>query len=59
MTKEIACPQCKKKTEFSPSNEFRPFCSERCKLLDLGDWADEKYAIASEEPPGISEYDEE
>jgi endogenous inhibitor of DNA gyrase (YacG/DUF329 family) len=29
-------------------NEFRPFCSERCKLLDFGDWADEKYNLPAE-----------
>src|SRR4030095_111258 len=40
----VKCPQCGKETEYE-GNEFRPFCSERCKLLDFGAWADEKYAL--------------
>ena len=43
----VKCPHCGKETEFS-GNEFRPFCSERCKLLDFGAWADEEYGIAAE-----------
>jgi uncharacterized protein len=38
------CPACKKPTAWE-GNPFRPFCSERCKLLDLGDWATERYRI--------------
>lgn len=41
----VACPTCKIKVVYSPENAFRPFCSERCKLLDLGAWADEQYCI--------------
>lgn len=41
----IACPNCKNLCEFSPENAFRPFCSERCKMIDLGVWATEGYAI--------------
>ena len=41
----VACPKCKNLSEFAPSNPFRPFCSERCKLIDLGVWASEGYAI--------------
>ncbi len=43
----VKCPQCGKEKEYN-GNEFRPFCSERCKLLDFGDWADGKYNIPSE-----------
>lgn len=43
----VKCPHCGKDTEFS-GNEFRPFCSERCKLLDFGAWADGEYNIPSE-----------
>jgi endogenous inhibitor of DNA gyrase (YacG/DUF329 family) len=43
----VKCPHCGKEVEFS-GNEFRPFCSERCKLLDFGAWADEEYAFPSE-----------
>jgi endogenous inhibitor of DNA gyrase (YacG/DUF329 family) len=41
----VICPNCKKKVAYSQTNPFRPFCSERCKLIDLGAWADEKYRI--------------
>ena len=43
----VKCPQCGKEVEFE-GNEFRPFCSERCKLLDFGAWADEGYALPAE-----------
>ena len=43
----VKCPQCGAETEYE-SNEFRPFCSERCKLLDFGAWADERYNIPAE-----------
>ncbi len=39
---KIKCPICRKKTEWK-GNPFRPFCSERCKLIDLGKWAFEEY----------------
>jgi endogenous inhibitor of DNA gyrase (YacG/DUF329 family) len=45
----MKCPICKK--EASPDNEFYPFCSERCKLLDLGNWASEKYVISTPVQP--------
>ncbi len=45
---QVKCPQCGKETEFT-GNEFRPFCSERCKLLDFGAWADGEYGIAAEQ----------
>ncbi|MDH3325445.1 MAG: DNA gyrase inhibitor YacG [Gammaproteobacteria bacterium] len=44
----VKCPTCEKEVEWSPENKYRPFCCERCKLIDLGAWADEKYSIASE-----------
>lgn len=44
------CPQCRQPTELAASNRFRPFCSERCKLLDLGEWFAEKHAIPVVEP---------
>jgi len=43
----VKCPGCGRETEYK-GNEFRPFCSERCKLLDFGAWADGKYALAVE-----------
>jgi uncharacterized protein len=43
--KRVSCPNCKALSEYSTSNPYRPFCSERCKLIDLGDWANENYKI--------------
>jgi endogenous inhibitor of DNA gyrase (YacG/DUF329 family) len=40
---------------FAPSNKWRPFCSERCKIIDLGDWAAERYRVPAEEPPDDDE----
>jgi endogenous inhibitor of DNA gyrase (YacG/DUF329 family) len=44
----ISCPSCKNTSEFSYANAFRPFCSERCKMIDLGLWASEQYTIPAE-----------
>jgi endogenous inhibitor of DNA gyrase (YacG/DUF329 family) len=43
----VKCPTCGREAEYE-GNEHRPFCSERCKLLDLGAWADGKYALPAE-----------
>jgi uncharacterized protein len=40
------CPICRKPTDSDSNSDF-PFCSERCRLLDLGNWASEKYKISS------------
>lgn len=44
--KVVRCPQCGKSSEYRIDNPSRPFCSPRCKLLDLGAWAEERYAIS-------------
>ena len=41
----VACPNCGKTVEWTPTAKWRPFCSERCKLIDLGRWLDGKYQI--------------
>lgn len=51
----VKCPTCQKDVEWSEDSKWKPFCSERCKLIDLGAWADESYGIASEESP-MSDY---
>lgn len=43
----VKCPNCGKQVEYT-GNEFRPFCSERCKMLDFGSWADEEFALPTE-----------
>lgn len=48
----MKCPTCGKPVEWQ-DNLHRPFCSERCKLIDFGAWADGDYAVPSDEaPPG-------
>ena len=46
MKKKVNCPQCKTPVEWKESNSFKPFCSKRCQLLDLGSWASERNKIA-------------
>jgi hypothetical protein len=46
--KNIKCPNCGKTVPWE-ANPFRPFCSERCRMIDLGAWVDEEYRIAAEE----------
>jgi endogenous inhibitor of DNA gyrase (YacG/DUF329 family) len=45
----MKCPICKKEVA-DDSSEY-PFCSDRCRTIDLGNWASEKYAIPAEEKP--------
>ena len=45
----VNCPNCGKAAPWSTANAYRPFCSERCKLIDLGQWASEGYRIPQEE----------
>ncbi len=52
---QVDCPTCKKSVEWSESNPYRPFCSDRCRLIDLGAWASEDYRIPSTQP--VSEED--
>ena len=47
----VRCPTCEKPVEWGPQSAFRPFCSERCRLIDLGEWANEEKVIAGEELP--------
>ena len=44
----VTCPTCEARVKWTQSNPDRPFCSERCKLIDLGAWADERHAIPGE-----------
>ncbi len=41
----VACPACRGDSIYSPENTFRPFCSERCKSVDFGTWATERYRL--------------
>jgi uncharacterized protein len=46
MTLTVTCPTCKNTVRWSDESKFRPFCCERCKLIDLGDWAAENHKIS-------------
>ena len=45
MTATVKCPTCRRPVEWSQASPFRPFCSERCRLVDLGAWFSERHAI--------------
>ncbi|WPL19751.1 DNA gyrase inhibitor YacG [Thiorhodovibrio winogradskyi] len=51
MPTSVPCPNCGKAVPWAPESRWRPFCSERCRLIDLGDWFDEAHRIAGE--PGL------
>jgi endogenous inhibitor of DNA gyrase (YacG/DUF329 family) len=44
--RNVSCPSCGAAVPWGPDSPYRPFCSERCKLVDLGAWATEKYRVA-------------
>lgn len=48
----VTCPHCGKEHQWDTGNPFRPFCGERCKLIDLGKWASEDYRV---EQPGTGQ----
>ena len=54
----VACPRCGQETAWSADNPYRPFCSERCKLIDLGQWANEGYRIAAVDEPPVDHMDQ-
>jgi uncharacterized protein len=43
----VKCPQCKKEFAYY-SSDFRPFCTERCRLIDLGQWLDGSFAVPAQ-----------
>lgn len=56
-TFQVECPTCKKKFKYYDS-KFRPFCSERCRMVDLGHWFDESYKVPSNSPIDLDELEE-
>jgi endogenous inhibitor of DNA gyrase (YacG/DUF329 family) len=49
MAVTVKCPICQKPITWGEDQPFRPFCSERCKLIDLGEWATGTYAIPTDD----------
>ncbi|WP_017443662.1 DNA gyrase inhibitor YacG [Gayadomonas joobiniege] len=57
---KVTCPTCQKESVWDTSNKFRPFCCERCKLIDLGEWASERNRIPADDKDafsGMNEFD--
>ena len=56
---KVKCPTCQAEIEWDKKNTFRPFCSERCRLIDLGDWANETHRIPGSEPASLESISED
>ncbi|MGH8492377.1 MAG: DNA gyrase inhibitor YacG [Moraxellaceae bacterium] len=54
----VACPHCSKPVKWLASEKFRPFCSERCKLIDFGAWADESHRIPGDNKPPNNDFED-
>ncbi len=50
MPRTFPCPRCGQPSQWE-NNPFRPFCSERCKMIDLGAWANEEYKLPTQDAP--------
>ncbi len=57
MATMVKCPTCGRPVKWSEASAYRPFCSDRCRLIDLGAWLDEKHRIAGE--PGATDSSDE
>ncbi|PSJ79671.1 DNA gyrase inhibitor YacG [Neisseria iguanae] len=51
----VKCPTCQTPVIWSNESQYRPFCSQRCKLIDLGGWAEEHYSVAAVEDDALSD----
>ncbi|WP_029527645.1 MULTISPECIES: DNA gyrase inhibitor YacG [Polaromonas] len=54
--RQVVCPGCGGPSVYAPSNPFRPFCSERCKNIDMGAWASEDFRLPADTPPDDQPY---
>lgn len=57
MSVMVKCPTCSQPVEWSQEQRWRPFCSERCRLIDFGEWVDGVHRIPGESHNGNSEDD--
>lgn len=53
----VACPSCRKETQWE-GNPHRPFCSERCRMIDLGAWVAGEYSVPVEALPFGEDHEE-
>ena len=51
----VKCPTCQTSVIWNEESKYRPFCSQRCRLIDLGEWAQGKYTVAAEEDDTLSD----
>ncbi len=53
----LECPICRRTVSYSARSEvpYRPFCSRRCKLIDLGKWLNEEYRVSEERPDRLDQ----
>ena len=54
--RSVRCPACAGQSLYSSANPYRPFCSARCKGVDLGAWASEDFRMPAEAPPADAQY---
>jgi uncharacterized protein len=54
----MSCPICKKPADMSQRNKFRPFCSERCQMIDLGTWVSGDYEAEDSKPADHEHHDD-
>jgi uncharacterized protein len=57
-TRQVRCPACGGPSLYGPANTYRPFCGERCRQIDLGDWASEKFSLAEGSPDRSPDFDQ-
>ena len=50
----VKCPNCGSPVPWTPESKWRPFCSQRCKTMDLGAWASERYRVKTSQAPDDS-----
>ena len=55
MAREVPCPTCGKPVPWNEASRWRPFCSERCRLIDLGEWIDETRRLPAEDDQPLSD----
>jgi endogenous inhibitor of DNA gyrase (YacG/DUF329 family) len=58
MSRVVNCPTCGAPVVWEPASRWRPFCSERCKIIDLGDWAANRHVIPGRNDPAEDGTDE-
>ncbi|MFP5467692.1 MAG: DNA gyrase inhibitor YacG [Gammaproteobacteria bacterium] len=56
-SRTVRCPACGGPSVYGPANPFRPFCGERCKHLDLGAWAAERFTVPQDTPEDLASID--